>query len=223
MTRMWTIGALGGALGLLLPVAALAQDAVLEEKSTDDIACELQGNCADFAGDAEAADAADPATRGWSLGVRPATGPAASQPSVAPRVRPAAMAVSRPAARVGGKARLAAPRTPGRTTLGISFARGSAALDGASQAQADRLYDALNSPALAKYRYIVTGHSDSVGSRALNQELSRRRAQAVVDYMVQKGLPRDQFTARGMADDSPLGGLSASSSANRRVDVTRAN
>jgi OmpA-OmpF porin, OOP family len=217
--------AIFGAFGLFLPAAVLAQSTVLEDKSADDIACELAGDCASFDAAADAADASDDgtaATRGWTLGTR--ARPAASVAVTRPQVRPVGMTTTTSSqGRVVARKKVAAPRVPGKTTLGITFERGSAALDGTSLAQADRLYEALRSPALSKFRYVVSGHSDSVGSRALNLELSRRRAQAVVDYLAQKGLVRDQFTVRGFADDRPLGGLSPSSSANRRVEVVKVN
>lgn len=211
---------------LLVPTGFSAQAQVLEEKSTDDIACELAGTCSNFdatADELEAAEA-DAPTRGWSLGSRARPAVATSQPAVATarvRVRPAGLAASGSSARIGARTRVAAPKVPGRTTLGITFDRGSSALAGQALNQADKLYAALKSPALAKNRYLIGGHTDSAGNRELNLELSRRRAQAVVDYLVSKGLPRDQFRVRGYADEKPLLGVSTSASANRRVDVIK--
>lgn len=209
--------------GLLLPVGVSANAQSLEEKSADEIACELAGTCADFdaADDAEAAaDAdADAPTRGWSLGARATT--TTARP--APRARAAGYAPRATSGRVSSRSRIKAPTAPGRTTLGITFPRGSALLDGDSQGQADKLVAALKSPALAKARFAIEGHSDAVGSRNLNLDLSRRRAEAVVDLLVRNGFSRDQFEVRGVADQRPMAGVSPNAAANRRVEIVKIN
>jgi outer membrane protein OmpA-like peptidoglycan-associated protein len=219
MSPKWMLGM----AALLFPAGMAAQAQVLEEKSAADIACELEGTCANFDSAAEPVDDADAPTRGWSLGsrARPAATTSAPAAAVRPRVRPAALAGSGSGARAGTRARVAAPKVPGRTTLGITFDRGSSALTGSALGQADRLYDALKSPGLAKYHYLIGGHTDSAGNRDLNLDLSRRRAQAVVDYLVGKGLSRDKFRVRGYADEKPLLGVTTSASANRRVEVVK--
>ena len=50
----------------------------------------------------------------------------------------------------------------------------------------------------------IGGHTDNRGSRPYNQDLSERRASAVVEYLVQKGVSRRRFTSRGFAFDRPL-------------------
>jgi len=45
---------------------------------------------------------------------------------------------------------------------------------------------------------LVTGHTDRLGSDAYNQELSLKRANAVRDYLVAKGIPRDKIETIGM-------------------------
>jgi len=43
-------------------------------------------------------------------------------------------------------------------------------------------------------------HTDSRGSDDYNLDLSERRAQAAVDYIISKGIPRDRITARGYGE-----------------------
>jgi len=50
----------------------------------------------------------------------------------------------------------------------------------------------------------ITGHADSVGSDKYNQQLSERRAQAVVDYLVDNGIERDRLTAEGFGERNPV-------------------
>jgi len=46
-------------------------------------------------------------------------------------------------------------------------------------------------------------HTDSRGSEAVNQPLSQRRAQSVVDYLIQKGIAPDRLTAKGYGFSQP--------------------
>ena len=53
-------------------------------------------------------------------------------------------------------------------------------------------------------RVRVEGHTDSDGSEAGNQELSERRAQAVVTWLVNKGIDPKRFHAVGCGSRDPL-------------------
>ena len=53
-------------------------------------------------------------------------------------------------------------------------------------------------------RIMVTGHTDTVGSRAYNQALSERRAQAVKDEMVREGLAAGDIMTAGRNFADPL-------------------
>jgi len=48
----------------------------------------------------------------------------------------------------------------------------------------------------------VTGHTDSVGSNAYNQRLSEKRANSVVQYLVESGVPRASFVSVAGAGES---------------------
>jgi len=50
----------------------------------------------------------------------------------------------------------------------------------------------------------IQGYTDSVGSPAYNLKLSQRRADAVKDYLVSKGLSASALTARGYGKDNPI-------------------
>lgn len=68
----------------------------------------------------------------------------------------------------------------------------------------------------------VTGHTDSVGTEAYNLKLSQRRAQAVVDYLVQRGVNPSIIQARGMGEANPIASNAtpAGRAQNRRVEIT---
>ncbi len=50
----------------------------------------------------------------------------------------------------------------------------------------------------------VEGHTDSVGSDKHNQRLSERRAEQVVDDLVELGVERDRLTWKGFGESDPL-------------------
>jgi len=54
---------------------------------------------------------------------------------------------------------------------------------------------------------LVTGHTDRIGSQAYNQKLSERRANAVRDYLVSKGVARDKIETLGMGKTQPVPGV----------------
>jgi OOP family OmpA-OmpF porin len=53
-------------------------------------------------------------------------------------------------------------------------------------------------------RLNVVGHTDTSGSPAYNQRLSERRATAVREALVQRGIPGGQITTRGVGETQPL-------------------
>lgn len=76
---------------------------------------------------------------------------------------------------------------------------------------------------LAEYtdlRVEVSGHTDSRGRRAKNVELSQARADAVKQYMVEKGIDADRIETRGAGPDEPVGDNETDQgrSENRRIE-----
>lgn len=68
---------------------------------------------------------------------------------------------------------------------------------------------------------VVEGHTDSRGPRDFNLELSQRRAEAVRDYLVSKGVPGDLFTVEGLGPDRPVASNATPDGRanNRRVEI----
>jgi outer membrane protein OmpA-like peptidoglycan-associated protein len=69
---------------------------------------------------------------------------------------------------------------------------------------------------------VIEGHTDSTGSEALNQKLSRSRAESVRQYLIQNGtLPADKITAKGYGSSRPLASNATARgrAVNRRIDV----
>lgn len=68
----------------------------------------------------------------------------------------------------------------------------------------------------------VAGHTDSVGTDTYNLDLSRRRADAVANYLMSKGVMRDRIMTVGAGKNHPIADNSteAGRAANRRVEIT---
>jgi len=68
-------------------------------------------------------------------------------------------------------------------------------------------------------RVEVQGHTDERGAAAYNKDLSQRRAEAVVDFLVSSGVYRETLTARGYGETRPIvrGHDERAWTANRRV------
>jgi len=68
---------------------------------------------------------------------------------------------------------------------------------------------------------IATGHTDSIGSDKYNQRLSERRANAVKEYLVSKGIPSSKVTTIGKGESQPVATNKTAEGRqkNRRVDI----
>jgi outer membrane protein OmpA-like peptidoglycan-associated protein len=83
----------------------------------------------------------------------------------------------------------------------IFFDTGKATLRPESTAELERLQKLLTeTPAL---KLEMSGHTDDVGEAAMNQDLSQRRAQAVVAYLTQHGIAGARLTAVGYGETKP--------------------
>jgi NitT/TauT family transport system substrate-binding protein len=102
----------------------------------------------------------------------------------------------------------------------INFDSGASELDAESMAILNnQLVPQLE---MARGMYVrVEGNTDSVGDRKLNQKLSEKRAQAIVDYLVTRGLERERIVAKGNGDSKPVASNKTSDgrATNRRTDI----
>jgi outer membrane protein OmpA-like peptidoglycan-associated protein len=116
------------------------------------------------------------------------------------------------------RAQLAAKRI--EINEAVHFALGSAAIDTQSHALLDEVAEILTSnPAITTLE--VQGHTDSSGDAAQNRALSQARAEAVVAYLVGKGVAAERLRAKGYGPDAPLGpeDTEEAKAANRRVEL----
>lgn len=70
-------------------------------------------------------------------------------------------------------------------------------------------------------RIEIEGHTDSVGTDAMNQSLSEKRAAAVRDYLSSRGLPATRITMAGLGETTPVASndTAAGRQQNRRVEL----
>lgn len=103
----------------------------------------------------------------------------------------------------------------------ITFETGSSTIKG-SKKELETIYNLLMQAEDAKL--IVIGHTDNVGNPSMNMDLSKKRANAVVDYLVNiKGIPAERIQeVDGKGDTQPVASNSTAvgQAKNRRVDIT---
>ncbi len=84
----------------------------------------------------------------------------------------------------------------------IYFETGKAILRPESHNALDQVFRFLeNNPAM---KLEISGHTDNTGSLRINQRLSRDRAKAVVDYLVNLGISQEMLISQGYADTQPV-------------------
>ena len=102
-------------------------------------------------------------------------------------------------------------------SLPVRFAFDSADILPAARSQLDALAEGIK--LLAPERIVtVEGHTDAVGSHAYNLELSRVRARAVRDYLVQRhGIDAARLNTVAYGKGRPIEGSDPKAAMNRRV------
>jgi outer membrane protein OmpA-like peptidoglycan-associated protein len=102
---------------------------------------------------------------------------------------------------------------------GITFGFDSAEIEPASEPVLADLFAGLEEN--AGLTIVVEGHTSSEGTQAYNQSLSERRARAVVDDLIARGIDRQRIRAVGKGESEPIAGNDdeAGRSLNRRVEI----
>jgi outer membrane protein OmpA-like peptidoglycan-associated protein len=105
------------------------------------------------------------------------------------------------------------------TLGGTYFDSGKTALKAGGKATLDRIATSLKNNANATV--LVEGHTDNVGGTEMNLRLSEKRAAAVRDYLVSKGVPEARITSSGKGESAPVATnkTAAGRQQNRRVEL----
>ncbi len=99
--------------------------------------------------------------------------------------------------------------------VSIQFDFDSYKINNSEQYKVQALADVMSG---CDYKYLVVGFADSIGTKEYNEELSMKRANAVRDELVQRGVCEEQIEVRAVGMDSPFGTLHKT---NRKVSVYR--
>ena len=107
------------------------------------------------------------------------------------------------------------------TLRGVNFELGKAVLLPISRDILEEVARSL--VANPQVRVEVAGHTDSTGSRALNERLSLARAESVKAFLIENGVNADQLAVQGYASTQPVATNKTASgrAQNRRVELRR--
>lgn len=84
----------------------------------------------------------------------------------------------------------------------IYFAYDKADINTESAKELDKLVEILNDNPDIKIE--MGSHTDSVASESYNLELSQRRAESTVNYLIRKGIASERLTAKGYGESKPI-------------------
>jgi OmpA-OmpF porin, OOP family len=104
--------------------------------------------------------------------------------------------------------------------VGLTFGSGQAEIDAAHRELLDKVRQALD--VFPSSQAVIEGHTDSYGSDELNLALSRRRAEAVSNYLAgELGVPAFRLSAVGYGETRPIANNETPQGRerNRRIDI----
>jgi outer membrane protein OmpA-like peptidoglycan-associated protein len=106
------------------------------------------------------------------------------------------------------------------TLNNVFFVRSKPDLLPESYPEIERLIKVLNdNPAI---RIELSGHTDNVGSAALNKELSEKRVASIKNYLVHNGIAESRISGKGYGGSKPIASNNTEETKklNRRVEFT---
>jgi OmpA-OmpF porin, OOP family len=124
----------------------------------------------------------------------------------------------------------ASPSKPARESGGagvplsflIVFEYNSSEFTDTARQQLDGVAEAIKSRELSGSRFKLEGHTDVIGSEAYNLDLSKRRAEAVLNYLVEAhGISRSLLSSVGVGERDLYDPANPTAEENRRVRIIR--
>jgi len=103
--------------------------------------------------------------------------------------------------------------------LTIHFDYNSDKLQDRSKPLLDNLASAMQSDRLSELKFRVEGHTDAKGTATYNEALSKRRADAVVSYLSQQGIPAGRLQPEGKGFRDLFDAANPQGETNRRVTI----
>ena len=104
------------------------------------------------------------------------------------------------------------------TLRNVFFNTGKWNIKADSYSELERLVTLLNDVSTLKIE--ISGHTDNVGSASFNELLSQKRADAVVNYLLAKGVDKNRLSAKGYGQSKPVDSNETAEgrAANRRTE-----
>ncbi|HWR52320.1 MAG TPA: OmpA family protein [Bryobacteraceae bacterium] len=110
----------------------------------------------------------------------------------------------------------------GRASIyGINFDTAKATIRPDSEKVLSELVSLLQKQ--PEWSMVIAGHTDNVGSDAVNVPLSRQRAEAVIAWLAAKGIDKSRLVPAGFGSKKPVAdnGTDDGKAKNRRVDLVK--
>ena len=105
-------------------------------------------------------------------------------------------------------------------TIAVQFDFNSARIRPDSFRAVGLMADALYSPYLQGYKFLIVGHTDAKGSREYNLKLSQQRADAIREALMDPfGIPASRIEAVGLGEEQLLNSAKPDAAENRRVQL----
>ena len=119
--------------------------------------------------------------------------------------------------------RAIAPYDGGRIAILVRFELDSAEIVPGEALTLDRVALSLTDPRIAGKTILVEGHTCSRGDSLHNLELSRKRAEAVRQALIRRGVDPARLKIQGFGEDRPIrpNDSEENQAANRRVEFVR--
>ena len=112
------------------------------------------------------------------------------------------------------------PKKVASASLLITFDTNSTLLNARSKQDLDVVAKALNNEKLSTFNFEVEGHADPRGTSEANRVLSRLRAEAARDYLINThGISGSRLHATGKGDIDPMNTRNLAAAENRRVAI----
>jgi OOP family OmpA-OmpF porin len=119
--------------------------------------------------------------------------------------------------RIGDPVMLSKPVETSISTSLVNFETGSSKLSRSASKVLDAFATALQDPS-ASGAITVEGHADKRGSDKINDPLSQARAEAVISYLISKGVDPSRLRAEGKGSRAPMDLVDPTNRLNRRVE-----
>lgn len=105
--------------------------------------------------------------------------------------------------------------------LAVTFQFGSATLTPQAESLLDSVGKALQAPELTRYRFLIGGHTDAIGTDEENMQLSRARAASATNYLVSRyNIDPRRLVVRAFGETALLIPADPEDGRNRRVEIS---